>query len=75
MSRHDRGLYKVLIMEALAASLRQLGEPFEARSTELRDPKSLDDGLADVVVGEETKPGHYRPDRRFRNSARSRSIC
>ena len=42
MSRHDRGLYEVLITEALAASLRELGEVLEARSTDLRAAEAAD---------------------------------
>jgi len=42
MSRHDRGLYEVLITEALAAGLRELGERLEARSTELRAAEAAD---------------------------------
>jgi len=42
MPRHDRGLYEVLITEALAASLREIGERFEARSSELRTAEAAD---------------------------------
>ena len=42
MPRHDRGLYEVLITEALAAALRDLGEHLEARSTELRAAEAAD---------------------------------
>ncbi len=42
MPRHDRGLYEVLITEALAASLRELGEHLEARSSELRTAEAAD---------------------------------
>ena len=42
MPRHDRGLYEVLITEALAASLRELGERLEARSSELRTAEAAD---------------------------------
>jgi superfamily II DNA or RNA helicase/HKD family nuclease len=42
MPRHDRGLYEVLITEALAAGLRELGERLEARSTDLRAAEAAD---------------------------------
>jgi hypothetical protein len=42
MPRHDRGLYEVLMTEALAAGLRELGERLEARSTELRAAEAAD---------------------------------
>jgi len=42
MPRHDRGLYEVLITEALAAGLRELGGRLEARSTELRAAEAAD---------------------------------
>lgn len=42
MPRHDRGLYEVLITEALAASLRDLGERLEARSSDLRAAEAAD---------------------------------
>ena len=42
MPRLDRGLYEVLITEALAAGLRELGERLEARSTELRAAEAAD---------------------------------
>jgi len=42
VSRHARGIYEVLITEALAATLRQLGERLEAQSSELRAAEAAD---------------------------------
>jgi superfamily II DNA or RNA helicase len=42
MSRHERGLYEVLITEALDAQLRDLGDRLKVHSSELRTAEAAD---------------------------------
>lgn len=42
MARHERGLYEVLITEALDAELRELGDRLEPRRTHLRAAEAAD---------------------------------
>src|SRR5450432_3495562 len=42
MARHERGLYEVLITEALEAELRDLDDRLEARRTDLRTAEAAD---------------------------------